>query len=211
VCYSTCKGQGLIPHSGIVASIIRTVTFATVDPSVDPTFTTAPLLIWTMIEPGLYLIAACALSFKPLFRLVARALHLGQLATYTKSSFRKTLDHRKSNATGAVSTVIRMDNLKSANSGAFTKLREAKDEETKTDLEAGALPKEISTREYAYQKGADTGAISVLVTRTVEVESEHRYGDSDEEEDDDEGMKFNVADQTLFNNMSAGLDKDIIS
>ncbi|KAF2737957.1 hypothetical protein EJ04DRAFT_421307, partial [Polyplosphaeria fusca] len=61
---------------GIIASIIRTVVFARTDPLVDVTFTHADLVNWSIIEPGMYLIAACALSFKPLFRMFAKAFHL---------------------------------------------------------------------------------------------------------------------------------------
>ncbi|KAF2466687.1 uncharacterized protein BDR25DRAFT_163487, partial [Lindgomyces ingoldianus] len=68
---------------GIIASIIRTVVFATTDPLVDVTFTHTELVNWTIIEPGMYLLAACALSFKPLFRMAAKALHLDSLVTRT--------------------------------------------------------------------------------------------------------------------------------
>ncbi|KAF1973490.1 hypothetical protein BU23DRAFT_417780, partial [Bimuria novae-zelandiae CBS 107.79] len=61
---------------GIVASIVRTVVFAQTNMLEDITFTNVPLINWTIIEPGLYLLAACALSFKPLFRMVAKTLHL---------------------------------------------------------------------------------------------------------------------------------------
>lgn len=43
------------------------------------------LINWTIIEPGLYLIAACALSFKPLFRMLATFLKLDSLLTHTRS------------------------------------------------------------------------------------------------------------------------------
>ncbi|KAF2018438.1 hypothetical protein BU24DRAFT_170900 [Aaosphaeria arxii CBS 175.79] len=77
---------------GIVASIARTVVFGRVDPLDDPTFKTVELITWTIVEPGLYLFAACALSFKPLFRMVARGLHLDRLVTSTRTTYagRKT-------------------------------------------------------------------------------------------------------------------------
>ncbi|KAF2252600.1 hypothetical protein BU26DRAFT_394231, partial [Trematosphaeria pertusa] len=75
---------------GIIASIIRTVVFARTDPLVDITFTNTALVNWTIIEPGMYLLAACALSFKPLFRMVAKALRLQSLITHTKSALGRT-------------------------------------------------------------------------------------------------------------------------
>ncbi|KAF2026805.1 hypothetical protein EK21DRAFT_38597, partial [Setomelanomma holmii] len=65
---------------GIVASIIRTIVFARTlaeaGPLVDGTFNHVALVNWTILEPGIYLLSACALSFKPLFRMFAKALHL---------------------------------------------------------------------------------------------------------------------------------------
>jgi hypothetical protein len=41
---------------------------------------------WTIIEPGIYLLSACALSFKPFFRMFAQALHLQAFLSHTKST-----------------------------------------------------------------------------------------------------------------------------
>ncbi|CAI6338473.1 unnamed protein product [Periconia digitata] len=59
---------------GIVASVIRTYIFFMTDLSTDWTYTSVALIRWTLLEPSLYLLAACSLSFKPLFRLVIRFL-----------------------------------------------------------------------------------------------------------------------------------------
>jgi hypothetical protein len=157
---------------------------------VDPLFNITPLLNWTVIEPGLYLIAACALSFKPLFRMIARALHLSQLVTYTMSSFGggKTWGDRKTNATSiGGGTVIRMDAFKSGSSGGFTKLGEGKDGEVYAkdtwDLEAGLSVQVGSMQTLGHQKADEEGVINVLVTRTMAVESESWYGESDDEDD----------------------------
>jgi hypothetical protein len=48
---------------------------------------------WTIIEPGIYLLSACALSFKPLFRMSAKALHLHAFITHTKSTFQQGKCH----------------------------------------------------------------------------------------------------------------------
>ncbi|KAF2007735.1 hypothetical protein P154DRAFT_452904, partial [Amniculicola lignicola CBS 123094] len=70
---------------GIVASIIRVVVFSSTDPIVDVTWTHVELVNWTIIEPGMYLLAACAMSYKPLFRMVAKALRLNSLMTHTRT------------------------------------------------------------------------------------------------------------------------------
>jgi hypothetical protein len=79
-------------YSGIVASIIRTIVFAKTlaeaGPLTDVTWNHVSLINWTMIEPGMYLLSTCALSFKPLFRMFAKALHLHAfITTHTKSTF----------------------------------------------------------------------------------------------------------------------------
>ncbi|KAF2685507.1 hypothetical protein K458DRAFT_416739 [Lentithecium fluviatile CBS 122367] len=159
-----------------------------------------------MIEPGLYLLAACALSFKPLFRMLGRALHLSQLITYTKSSLGKTFSDRKTNATGP-GTVIRMDTFKSGSSGGFTKLGEGKDGDgdfegevrPSKDIEEGNwIGKEVEVGK-GHKKGVSDGAISVMVTRTVEVESESVDGDVE--------LRFNAADQSFFHDMLDDLDR----
>jgi hypothetical protein len=77
-------------HSGIVASIVRTIVFAKTlaeaGPLTDVTWNHVYLVNWTIIEPGMYLLSTCALSFKPLFRMFAKALHLHAFITHTKST-----------------------------------------------------------------------------------------------------------------------------
>ncbi|RMZ70202.1 integral membrane [Pyrenophora seminiperda CCB06] len=73
---------------GIVASIVRAcVSFdAYQDMSASPDFTwnSVPFLNMTMIEPGVYLLSACAISFKPLLRMLVKALHFGSQLTSTR-------------------------------------------------------------------------------------------------------------------------------
>ncbi len=89
----------MVWYSGIVASIIRTIVFAQTlaeaGPLTDVTWNHVSLINWTMIEPGMYLLSACALSFKPLLRLFAKALHLQRFVTYTKSTVGGTKNHVK--------------------------------------------------------------------------------------------------------------------
>jgi hypothetical protein len=65
------------------------------------------LVTWTIIEPGIYLLSACALSFKPLFRISAKAMHLHAFITHTKSTFQLG----KSHATTSATTVATQTNL----------------------------------------------------------------------------------------------------
>lgn len=55
-------------RSGLVTAIIRFHDFFTNDFDEDPTWTAVSLLIVTIAEPALYLIAACLLAMRPLLK-----------------------------------------------------------------------------------------------------------------------------------------------
>jgi hypothetical protein len=70
-------------------------TLAEAGPLTDVTWNHVSLINWTMIEPGMYLLSACALSFKPLLRMFAKALNLQGFVTHTKSTVGGTKGHVK--------------------------------------------------------------------------------------------------------------------
>ncbi|KAL5371436.1 hypothetical protein PMIN06_012881 [Paraphaeosphaeria minitans] len=171
---STVRKIGLIlifltGSVGIIASIVRTVVFTKTDILDDVTFTNVPLVNWTIIEPGLYLLAACALSFKPLFRMVAKALHLGPVLAHTKSALNRT-SHNKTNQTQQKD--IHMGTFKSGSGGSFTKLSDSADGEGNDaddrDQEHSVWVKKVSGQ----KNGTSDGALNVVVTRTIEIQSE---------------------------------------
>lgn len=53
-------------HSGFISSIVRFAIFFRVNAFGDPTWASVLLIIWTTVEPGMYLIAACIPSLRPL-------------------------------------------------------------------------------------------------------------------------------------------------
>lgn len=55
---------------GLITSILRCVAFFTIDPLKDGTWASVTFLMWSNIEPGCYLIAACLLCFRPLINFV---------------------------------------------------------------------------------------------------------------------------------------------
>jgi len=71
----------------------------------------------TMLEPGIYLLSACAISFKPLLRMLLKALHLQSHITPTKyrnsgrSSHANPLTH---NNTAAYESVYGLEPVKKA-------------------------------------------------------------------------------------------------
>ncbi|CAG8955350.1 hypothetical protein HYFRA_00011334 [Hymenoscyphus fraxineus] len=64
---------------GLVSSIIRFKNFSASDAISDGTMASAELMIWTIVEPGMCLIAACLLRFKPLLRKLIKGTTLERL------------------------------------------------------------------------------------------------------------------------------------
>lgn len=131
-----------------MASIVRTIVFAKTlaeaGPLVDITWNHVALVNWTVIEPGMYLLSACALSFKPLFRMLAKALHLQAFITHTKS----TLQPSKAYTNKKSMTTENMEyEMQDINNGRFYRLSEV-------SASSGATKK-----------------MEVLVTTTVDVET----------------------------------------
>ncbi|KAI0964903.1 hypothetical protein F4678DRAFT_454627 [Xylaria arbuscula] len=56
---------------GLITSIFRFVAFYNRDTMIDPTFHAVEPIIWTSCEPGVYLIAACLLVYRPLVEKLA--------------------------------------------------------------------------------------------------------------------------------------------
>ncbi|KID96524.1 hypothetical protein MAJ_07460, partial [Metarhizium majus ARSEF 297] len=51
---------------GLITSVLRFIAFYNKSSFIDPTFHAVELIIWTVCEPGVYLIAACLLVYRPL-------------------------------------------------------------------------------------------------------------------------------------------------
>ncbi|KAL9595419.1 MAG: hypothetical protein Q9219_006462 [cf. Caloplaca sp. 3 TL-2023] len=55
------------PYRGLVSSIVRFTIFYGNEAFVDGTWASVNLMTWTLIEPGVYLIAACLPNLRPLW------------------------------------------------------------------------------------------------------------------------------------------------
>jgi hypothetical protein len=64
---------------GLITSILRFVNFFEVAVFVDVTWYSVPTEIWTIVETGCYLIAACLPSFRPLFGPLFNKIDFGSL------------------------------------------------------------------------------------------------------------------------------------
>jgi hypothetical protein len=81
-----------LANRGLVASILRFHSFANNNSFIDLTYTAVELLVWTLLEPGIYLISACLLMSRPLLDKFARKIGSGgrtQAAVYGSSGSRK--------------------------------------------------------------------------------------------------------------------------
>lgn len=66
---------------GLIASIFRFTTFFRNDAITDGTFSSVELMSWTIIEPGIYLMAACLPSLRPLAQRIFKDTILARLST----------------------------------------------------------------------------------------------------------------------------------
>ncbi|KAI0173509.1 putative alpha-xylosidase [Hypoxylon sp. FL1284] len=98
---------------GLLASILRFMSFYNTNSFIDGTFHAVELIIWTIVEPGMYLISACLLVFRPLLE-KANFKIFANIKSYIASSRSKAAssrvtetshgDHRKSSG-GRVSII----------------------------------------------------------------------------------------------------------
>lgn len=105
----------------------------------------------------MYLLSACALSFKPLLRLFAKALHLQGFVTHTKSTVGVTRSHVKRTFT---STHTQPEVFELGNVSEFGRFHRLSDHTTSSST-----------------GGVDEGRLEVTVTKTIELDSERRLED----------------------------------
>lgn len=80
---------------------------------------------WTIIEPGMYLVSACAISFKPLFRMFAKALGYSD----TKSTSESGQDVKKTGLSTPME--FQMQPMHTAGHNGFQRLSEDSDKNSK--------------------------------------------------------------------------------
>lgn len=92
----------LTQNSGLISSILRFRVFLTEDVITDTTWATADLAIWTVVEPGMYFIAACLIKLRPLVKNVVRRASMsfpGRKSTGSDGRICIAKDSNQSNAT----------------------------------------------------------------------------------------------------------------
>ncbi|KAL7625377.1 hypothetical protein AAE478_004594 [Parahypoxylon ruwenzoriense] len=67
----------VIGGMGLVVSILRFLTFTRNGAFTDATYTAVELIIWTNAEPGIYLISACMLMYRPLLEKIKIKINAG--------------------------------------------------------------------------------------------------------------------------------------
>lgn len=93
-------------NSGLITSILRFTEFFLHNPEVDLTYSVVYLLVYSICESGIYLVAACLPTFKPLANLFRQ--YSSPLVRRLRSTI--SLDGHKARASG--DTIILQDNLK---------------------------------------------------------------------------------------------------
>lgn len=83
---SSSLGHWQIPTQSQTSPVSHTSSFPVISLTNAPKVNSTALVIWTIIEPGIYLLSACALSFKPLLRTLMKSLRFTSLITHAKST-----------------------------------------------------------------------------------------------------------------------------
>ncbi|KAI0428587.1 putative alpha-xylosidase [Xylaria sp. FL1042] len=79
----------LVGGSGLVASIFRFVAFSRTNSFTDATYSAVELIIWTIAEPGIYLICVCVMMYRPLLeKLPIGVVHTPKLRSWSERSRR---------------------------------------------------------------------------------------------------------------------------
>ena len=81
----------VIGSMGLITSIIRLTTFFRVNSFADTTYAASELEIWTQVEPGIYLIAACLATYRPLLERLGPGRWKGRATEAEKSGY---ISHR---------------------------------------------------------------------------------------------------------------------
>ncbi|KAF2877639.1 hypothetical protein BDV95DRAFT_154064 [Massariosphaeria phaeospora] len=71
----------LVGSFGLATSIIRFTTFVRTSSFDDTTYDNVDLVIWTVTEPGIYLISACLMTYRPLLERLGRSRPMNSLKT----------------------------------------------------------------------------------------------------------------------------------
>jgi hypothetical protein len=75
-----------VSSSGLIAAIINWYMLFTYDLVSDVTWTSANVVIWTNVELGMYLIAACLLSYQPLVKFLWQKTRWGRQSALQQPS-----------------------------------------------------------------------------------------------------------------------------
>lgn len=67
---------------GIITAIVRLIVFITIDVFEDITWHGIEIMVWTTIEPGVYLIAACLPSLRSLIKDLSKFLSIESIGTF---------------------------------------------------------------------------------------------------------------------------------
>ena len=155
-------------NRGIVTSAVRLISFFQTHLFADPTYFGAKTLTWTIVEPGVYLIAATLPSLRPLLRHVVKDLETSTLFTRLQSYYSRTLCKQRDTGNippagmhsglGGASLTTTTACSGTTRSTGFRKLDEDKKQQDRSSFEDGKELKTLHThREWYEDKEDGTG------------------------------------------------------
>ena len=93
-----------VGHRGIIPATVRIIMFFRINLFDDITYNAVPLMSWTIIEPSMYLIAACIPSLRPLVLFVSKKIGLHPIFVQLQRRASRTLTRRKGGGSRLAST-----------------------------------------------------------------------------------------------------------
>jgi hypothetical protein len=121
--------------SGTLTAILRFAFFYNVPLAKDLSFHGARLVVWTTVEPGVYLIAACLPSLRPLFKSAIESASMGSVRGRFQSQNSKVGGSKIASSGIALSAVERSKETAMGDRGPRTGFRRLDDPERSGDSE----------------------------------------------------------------------------
>lgn len=152
----------LISHSGLVTSILRFHTFFVTNSFTDGTYDAVELIIWTITEPGIYLISACLLTYRPLLERLGKSRWFGSLKSSMQGSQKTSYAKNRGADSERRSGNVPLRPLNKGSMG-FTELH---DEEYGGDVQIGR-----SSSDFGKDHATDKQVRHDGITVTTEIQS----------------------------------------
>jgi hypothetical protein len=147
------------------------------DALADPTWKSAFLNVWTVTEPGTYLIAACLPALRPMVASISRRLHLTAISSNDPRGSQSPNSHKVRLSHMRNKSQTKRDTM-SASNGHFARIEEPGRGDTMTDEQSLISEGGHSDTQPMVTGDLASGQLGISVTRNVDVVFSNRQPSS---------------------------------